>query len=375
MANCLSHKIRLVPTRKQEMLLRRCVGTARFAYNWALTEWERQYAAKKEDSTLKNPNEGALRKQLNAVKYEKYPWMSDVPKSVVQQAVKNLGQAFHRFFKKQGGYPVRHKKGHHDSARLDNGPGTFKCCGRKIHLPILGWVKMREELRFSGRPLSTVVSCTAGCWFVAIQVEVPDENFFLERTGDGVVGVDLGIKTAVVCSNGDTFEAPKPLKKELVRLARAQRKVARRKKGSNRRRKAVTAAAKLHARIARIRNDWTHKITTKLVRENQAIGLEDLNVSGMLRNHKLARAIADIGFGEIRRQVTYKALRYASELVLYPRFEPSSKKCHVCRYVLNALGLSEREWNCPRCGAHHDRDLNAAKNIEIYTTEHRLVPC
>ena len=373
MANCLSHKIRLVPTRKQEMLLRRCVGTARFAYNWAL--WERQYAAKKEDPTLKNPNEGALRKQLNAVKYEKYPWMSDVPKSVVQQAVKNLGQAFHRFFKKQGGYPVRHKKGHHDSARLDNGPGTFKCCGRKIRLPILGWVKMREELRFSGRPLSTVVSCTAGCWFVAIQVEVPDENFFLERTGDGVVGVDLGIKTAVVCSNGDTFEAPKPLKKELVRLARAQRKVARRKKGSNRRRKAVTAAAKLHARIAHIRNDWTHKITTKLVRENQAIGLEDLNVSGMLRNHKLARAIADIGFGEIRRQVAYKALRYASELVLYPQFEPSSKKCHVCRYVLNALGLSEREWNCPRCGSHHDRDLNAAKNIEIYTTEHRLVPC
>lgn len=111
------------------MLLRRCVGTARFAYNWALTEWERQYAAKKEDPTLKNPNEGALRKQLNAVKYEKYPWMSDVPKSVVQQAVKNLGQAFHRFLKKQGGYPVRHKKGHHDSARLDNGPGTFKCCG------------------------------------------------------------------------------------------------------------------------------------------------------------------------------------------------------------------------------------------------------
>lgn len=357
------------------MLLRRCVGTARFAYNWALTEWERQYAAKKEDSTLKNPNEGALRKQLNAVKYEKYPWMSDVPKSVVQQAVKNLGQAFHRFFKKQGGYPVRHKKGHHDSARLDNGPGTFKCCGRKIRLPILGWVKMREELRFSGRPLSTVVSCTAGNWFVAIQVEVPDENFFLERTGDGVVGVDLGIKTAVVCSNGDTFEAPKPLKKELVRLARAQRKVTRRKKGSNRRRKAVTAVAKLYARIAHIRNDWTHKITTKLVRENQAIGLEDLNVSGMLRNHSLARAIADIGFGEIRRQVTYKALRYASELVLYPRFEPSSKKCHVCGHVLNALGLSEREWNCPRCGAHHDRDLNAAKNIEIYTTEHRLVPC
>lgn len=357
------------------MLLRRCVGTARFAYNWALTEWEQQYAAKKEDPTLQSPNEGALRKQLNAIKYEKYPWMSDVPKSVVQQAVKNLGQAFHRFFKKQGGYPVRHKKGHQDSARLDNGPGTFKCSGRKIRLPILGWVKMREELRFSGRPLSTVVSCTAGCWFVAIQVEVSDKNFFLERTGDGVVGVDLGVKTAVVCSNGDTFEAPKPLKKELVRLARAQRKVARRKKGSNRRRKAVTAVAKLHARIAHIRNDWTHKITTKLVRENQAIGLEDLNVSGMLRNHKLARAIVDIGFGEIRRQVAYKAFRYASELVLYPRFAPSSKKCHACGHVLGTLGLSEREWNCPRCGTHHDRDLNAAKNIEIYTTEHRLVPC
>ena len=132
--------------------------------------------------------------------------------------------------------------------------------------------------------------------------------------------------------------------------------------------------AKLHARIAHIRNDWTHKITTKLVRENQAIGIEDLHVAGMLKNHKLARAISDVGFGEFRRQLEYKTLRYDTQLVLYPRFEPSSKKCSVCGHVLDELPLNVREWTCDSCGEHHDRDLNAARVIVKYTND-RIVLC
>jgi len=205
-------------------------------------------------------------------------------------------------------------------------------------------------------------------------VDVSDETYRRQRLSDGVVGVDLGVKAALTCSNGEVFDAPKPLKNALRRLKIRQRRVTRKVKGSKNREKAKMQVSRLHERITNLRNDWTHKITTKLVRENQAIGLEDLNVSGMLRNHKLARAIADIGFGEIRRQVTYKALRYASELVLYPRFAPSSKKCHVCGHVLAALSLSVREWMCPHCGDFHDRDLNAAKVIEQYVRD-SLVLC
>lgn len=374
MANYLSHVIRLRPTTEQRVLFGRCVGTARFAYNYAVNVWREHGEARKLDATLKPVSEQDIRKRLNEEKAEKYPWMYNVPKTVVQQAVKNAGAAVQRFYRKLGGYPKFHKKGIHDSARLDNGPGTFGFDGKRVRLPKIGWVRTHEALRFDGRPMSAVLSRSGDHWFLSVQVEVPDDAYYLERADDGVVGVDLGIKTAVVCSDGTAIESPKPLKKYLKRLKRKQRAVSRKKRGSNNRRKAVRVLARVHERIANIRNDWTHKVTTKLVSENQAIGVEDLNVAGMLKNHRLARAIADVGFGEFRRQVTYKTLRYATQLVLYPRFEPSSKKCSACGHVLDELPLSTRSWTCPQCGEPHDRDLNAARVIRNYIND-RLVPC
>ncbi|MFN3395150.1 MAG: RNA-guided endonuclease InsQ/TnpB family protein, partial [Candidatus Thermochlorobacter sp.] len=162
----LGHKIALNPTPKQEALLIRAVGTARFAYNWALAEWQRQYAAGEK------PNEAKLRKKLNAIKRTAFPWMYEVPKSVVQQAIKDLGRAFSNFFAKRAKYPQFRKKGRNDTARFDGGPGTFCFDGKRIKLPVIGWIKTREALRFNGKPLSATVSCIAGRWYVSVPVEI-----------------------------------------------------------------------------------------------------------------------------------------------------------------------------------------------------------
>lgn len=374
MANYLSHVIRIRPTLDQQVLFKKCVGTARFAYNYAINEWRVNGEARKADATLHSISEQDIRKQLNKLKGETYPWMYEVSKTVVQQAIKDAGTSIQRFYKKQSGYPKFHRKGIHDSARLDNGPGTFQFDGKRIRLPKIGWIKTREPLRFDGKPLSAVISRSGDAWYVSVQVEVTDAEFYKDRVADGVIGVDLGVTTAVVCSDGTCVDSPKPLKRHLKRLKRQQRTVSRRKKGSNRRRKAVAKLAKLHERVGNIRKDWLHKTTTRLVRENQAIGIEDLHVAGMLKNHKLARAISDVGFGEFRRQLEYKTLRYDTQLVLYPRFEPSSKKCSVCGHVLDALPLNVRAWTCDSCGERHDRDLNAARVIAKYTND-RLVLC
>jgi transposase len=191
----LSHRIALVPSTAQEVLLRQAVGVSRFAYNWALAEWQRQYQAGGK------PGEVALRRQLNALKRQQYPWMLLVPKSVPQQAIKNCGAAFQRFFHKQGRYPKFKKKGVRDSARLDNGPGTFEFAGRRVRLPVIGWVKLREELRFSGKALSATVRCVADRWFISVPVEV--ELPEAVRENQAAVGIDLGVRTATTLSSGE----------------------------------------------------------------------------------------------------------------------------------------------------------------------------
>ena len=374
----LSHRIRLNPTPDQELYFRKAAGTARFVYNWALAEWNRQYQAHVEDPSRPKPSAAAIKRQFNELKYEQFPWMREIHRDAHAQPFANLAKAFSSWWKalESGGRckaPTFKRKGRsRDGFYIAN--DKLSLDGNRVRIPVLGWVDMAEVLRFPGKVLSAAVSRTADHWFISISVDVSDETYRRQRLSDGVVGVDLGVKAALTCSNGEVFDAPKPLKNALRRLKIRQRRVTRKVKGSKNREKAKMQVSRLHERITNLRNDWTHKITTKLVRENQAIGLEDLNVSGMLRNHKLARAIANIGFGEIRRQVTYKALRYASELVLYPRFAPSSKKCHVCGHVLATLSLSVREWTCPRCGDFHDRDLNAAKVIEQYVRD-SLVLC
>ena len=363
----LTHKIALVPTVDQSVLLARAVGTSRFAFNWALAEWKRQYAAGEK------ANEVKLRRELNAIKREAFPWMLEVPKSVVQQAIKNLGTAFTNFFKKRAKYPRFKKRGQHDSARFDNGPGTFLFDGKRIKLPIIGWIKTREALRFNGKPLSATVSRVANRWFVSIPVEVDITPPV--RENQAAVGVDFGIYTFAALSTGEMVKAPNPLRKMICKLKRLSRSLSRKKKGSANRKKAQQRLARLHARIANIRNDFLHKFTTDLVRRFSLIGIEDLNVQGMLSNHRLARSIADVSWSEARRQIEYKCLLAEAELVVHNRWFASSKTCSDCGHVLEALPLSIREWCCPKCGVVHDRDMNAAINLKPTAVSCTAVAC
>lgn len=356
MRTVLTHRIELKPNKRQEGLFRQCVGASRFAYNWALAEWQRQFEAGEK------PNEAALRRQFNAIKPVDFPWILDLPKSVPQQAIKNVGRAYQRFFQKQSKHPRFKRRGVHDSARLDNGPGTFVFEGQRIRLPKIGWVRMREALRFDGKPLSATLSREADRWSISIPVEI--ERSEPVRESQATVGVDLGISTAITLSTGEKIDSPKPLKKYLQRMKRCSRQHSRKQKGSANRSKSAARLAKLHARVAHIRQDFLHQTTTDLTRRFGLIGIEDLNVKGMMANDKLSRAISDIGFYEFRRQLEYKAARSGGTVVVVDRWFPSSKTCSVCGGYHESMPLSVREWTCAECGANHDRDVNAALNLQ-----------
>lgn len=350
----LAHKIELIPTTAQQEYFQKACGVSRFAYNWALANWNSQYQEWKEAeeeakkngtvNPLSKPKEYELRKQFNEIKGEQYPFVKEITKCAVQQSIKDVGVAFVRFFKKTSDYPQFHKKGRHDSFYMDN--VSFKVVDKRIHIPKLGWVKMRENLRFYGKIMSATVSRVADKWFVSIQVDVPfqylpvakklcSENqavisegvaSSIAKTNEAkVVGIDLGIKTMATLSYADTIEkidAPKPLKRLLSKLKRLQRKLSRQgrhytmedyvdangetrkiRKYSNNYMKTKTKLARLHAKIRNIRQDFLHKLTTRLVKEFDVICIEDLNVKGMMANHKLARAIMDLGFYEFKRQL------------------------------------------------------------------------
>ena len=351
-----AHKIALDPNDRQLTSFRKAAGCARVAANWALDEWKAQYAAGEK------PSEISLRRKLNSIKRAEFPWMSESSKNVPQQAIKNLGTAFTNFFKKRAKYPRYRKKGLHDSFRADGGPGTFEVAGNSIRLPRIGWIRMRESLRLHGKLLSATVSRRAQRWYVSIQVEVQEAPFV--RKNHGTVGVDLGVKTLATLSTGEHVEGPKPLKAARKRLRLLSKSVSRKKKGSKNREKAKAKLAKQHARVHFVRQDFLHKLTTSLVERFDVIAIENLNTKGMMRNHKLARAISDMGFFEFRRQLEYKALWYGTQIVVADRWFASSKTCSACGTVLEELSLSVREWTCPDCGAVHDRDVNAAINLK-----------
>lgn len=383
----LSHRIELKPTADQAEYFARACGTARRVWNWALGEWNRQYAAGQKPIAM------ALKKQFNAIKYTEYPWLKGIHRDAHAQPFTHLGRAWSRFFAevKAGNraHPPQFKKKGRCVDSFYVADDKFRTDGQIVRLPLVGDVATTESLRLPGKILGATVSRSAQRWFISIQVEVPERVFHRQRSGNGIVGVDLGVKTAVVLSSGETIDSPKPLKASLrrlrIRCRRLSRKVevARREIESihgphqpgrkslplsNNRLQSSQALARLHARIARTRADWTHKLTTHLCRENQAVVIEDLNVKGMLANDKLARAISDVGFGALRSQLAYKARRYGTELIVADRWFPSSKLCCCCGWKHETLTLKEREWMCAQCGTHHDRDLNAAKNLERLAT-------
>jgi putative transposase len=357
----VAHRIRLDPNNVQATYLARAAGVARFAYNWALDEWRKQYEACKSDPTLPRPSEAALRRLLNSIKRDRFPWMLEVTKNAPQMAIIQLGRAFENFFAGRARYPRFRRKGQDDRFTLTN--DQFRVEGRRIRIPKLGWVRMRETLRFAGRIVSASVARVANHWYASITVETSDPPA-PPAENQGTVGVDLGIKALATLSTGETFEGPKALRSLLRRLQRLSRNVSRKVKGSRNRAKARLKLAKLHACIANIRRDGLHQLSTSITRRFHTIGIEDLNVKGMMRNRHLARAIADMGFYELRRQLGYKAAWRGGQVVLVDRWFPSSKLCSGCGYRLDELGLDVRHWTCPGCGAYHERDVNAAINLE-----------
>ena len=368
----LAHKIQLDLNNKQRTYFARACGVARFAYNWALAEWKRLYESGEKVS------EGLLRKQLNVIKRDSFPWMLEVTKCAPQLAIKDLGKAFANFFAHRAEFPQFKKKGQHDSFGISNDQFSIK--GKTIRIPNLGYVRMTEGLRFDGKIMGAVISRTADKWFVSIQVELPDPKP-IHNSESQAVGVDLGIKDLATLDNGTKVAGTKPHKALLSRLRRLNKSLSRKegaKKGQKKSqnfKKAQKKLSRLHARIANIRNNETHKLTTILTQNYGAIGIEDLNVSGMAKNHSLARAVLDMSFFEFRRQLEYKAKMTGSVIVVADRFFPSSKKCSNCSKKYNELDLSMREWVCPDCGYHHDRDINAAVNLRNNAVSYTVSAC
>ena len=349
----ISHKIRIYLNKEQEVFLKKSCGVARFAYNWGLAEWQKQY------KNGENPNRFKLNKLFNSVKKQEFPFVREVSKCCTQIAFANLGKAYKNFFDKRAKYPKFKKKGVHDSFGLDN--LKFRVERKRIKLAKMQPIRMAEELRFDGKIMSGTVSCVAGKWYISIAVDV-QKDMTLPKTGK-YVGVDLGVKDITITSDGYKFANPRWIHKSEKKLKRLQRELARRQRASKRRERTRRRLARQHDRVANQRKDWLDKITTYLVRSYDVIALEDLNARGMTKNHSLAKAITNVAFGEFNRQIEYKAQMYGKQIYRADRFFPSSKTCSVCGCIQEKMSLHVREWTCLSCGAHHDRDINAAINL------------
>lgn len=369
------HIIALDPTNKQATYFSKACGIARLAYNWALAEWQRQYQADKtyrndchtkgieiNPTKLNKPSQVNLRKQLNAIKRTQFPFMMEVTKCSPQLAIMQLGDAFKRFFKGEANYPQFRKKGVNDRFSLSN--DQLRIENQRIKIPNLGWVRMRENLRHNGKILSAKIFKKGENWFVSVAVELQEIIKPTEKTNKNV-GIDLGITDLAVLSTGEKIQAPKPLKRYLTKLKKASKQLSRKQKGSKNREKAKTKLSRLHYKISCTRQDFTHKLTTQLVKSYDVICIENLNVKGMVKNRKLSRAINDLGFYEFKRQLIYKANQWGKTVKEVDRFYPSSKTCSNCGFIMDKanLTLAVRNWTCPQCNANHDRDINASLNI------------
>ena len=358
-----AYKTELDLNNEQVTMCLQHAGAARFAYNWGLREII-QARARGE----KKPTAIDLHKKLNALKATEFPWMYESSKCAPQEALRNLDVAFDNFFRrcKQGvkkkGFPkFKSRKAGIGSFRLT---GTIRITDRTIQLPRLGELRLKEDdyLPADAEISSATVSEKNGRWYVSVLTEA--EVAECVTPDMPIVGIDLGIKTLAVLSSGEVIENPKHLRAAQRKLKRLQRAVSRRKKGSGRRKDAVRRLGKQHERVANKRKDAINKFTTKVTRETSVIGIEDLSVRGMMANHHLAGALADTSFGEIRRQIEYKAGWYGSTVVVIDRFAPTSKMCSGCGCIKDSLSLSERTFKCDACGLVIDRDLNAALNIK-----------
>lgn len=360
-----SYKYRIYPDKEQCTLIQKTFGCCRFVYNNVLSYRNDMFRNQK-----KYIGKFECTKYMVDILKSEFEWLREVDKYSLQNSIFDMDIAYQKFFKKQGGFPKFKSK--HERNRSY----TTNCCypkhtvpnievsfeRKRIKLPKLKWIKAKISRAFDGRIKSVTVSQTAsGKYFVSILAE--EEQIELPKS-EKSVGIDLGIKDLVITSDGKKSDNLKLIKKYEDKLAREQRKLSHKKRGSKNREKQRIKVAKIHEKIANARNDYLHKISRKLINENQVIVSEDLSVSNMVKNHNLAKAISDCGWGELTRQLQYKAEWYGRTYIKIGRFIPSSQMCHVCCYQnKETKDLSVRKWICPQCGTEHDRDINAAINI------------
>ena len=358
-----AHKICLHPTEEQKCYFVRAAGVARFTWNWALAEWNRQYQAGEKPTALK------LKKQFNQIRRQEYPWTWEVTKNASDQPFFDLAKAWVAYFEglkkgnKTGRPTFKSKKKSKQSFYLAN--DQFELGDHRIWIPKLGWVNMAEKLRFVGKVTGARITKTADWWFVSIQVELPDAILVKKPAA---CGIDVGLNRLATLSTGEEVENQAFLKTALKKLRQANKRLHRRKRGSKNREKARRQVARLHYQITCLRDDVLHKLTSKLANCYGIIGIEDLHLKGLLTNRTLARSFSDAALGKLFQLLTSKVESQGGRIVKVGRFFPSSKTCHGCGWKWEEMQLSDRLFLCQEatCAYHHfpqDRDQNASLNI------------
>lgn len=353
-----AYRFRFYPTPEQEMILAKTFGCVRFAYNYMLRL--RTDAWFKEKKRIGYHETSALLTELK--KTPEHAWLNEVSSVPVQQALRHLQTAFNNFFAKRAAYPTFKRKDGPQSAEYTT--SAFKWDGRALKLAKMDAplaIRWSRTIPKAAKVTTVTVSKdAAGRYFVSL---LCDEVVSPKPEVTGKVGIDLGLTHFAILSTGEKIAAPNTFRKYEAKLAKLQRRLAKKQKGSKNRAKARLKVARLHAKIADARRDFLHKLSTRLINENQVIAIESLSVSNMQKNRCLSKSISDAGWSEFVRQLEYKARWYGRELIGIDRWYPSSKRCSDCGYTMPKMPLSVREWVCPECGSIHDRDINAARNV------------
>lgn len=355
-----AYKYRLYPNKQQMEQIQKTFGCCRFVYNQTLSYRKEMYETKKESM-----NKFSCNNYCNQVLKKKYEWLKEVDKFALTNAIYNMDSAYQKFFKGHSGFPKfkskrDNKKSYSTNFTNNNIEADF--ANGRIKLPKLKWTKVKIHREFVGQIKSATISqVPSGKYFVSILVEA--KHIPTKSTGC-MIGIDLGIKDLLITSNGEKFDNIRTTKKYEDKLAKEQRKLSHKVKGSKNWNKQRIKVARIHEKIRNTRINNLHKISHKLINENQVIISENLTVSNMMKNHNLAKAISDCGWYELARQLTYKADWNNRQYIKIGRFVPSSQTCSVCGHInIETKDLSVRQWICPQCGTKHDRDINAAINI------------